>query len=385
MTTQLFSSRFSWQRFFEEYWQRKPLFIKNAIDLSQISLNKDKLIQLACEEDIESRIVKHKVDSSSWQVEHGPFDVDDTFWQQENSPWTLLVQSIEILDDDFSQLLKQIPIPRWRIDDIMVSYASDGGGVGPHIDQYDVFLIQGSGKRHWRVGDKSQQLKEIFVDDALKQVSSFEATIDVITEPGDLLYIPPNVAHHGTAIDSCMTFSVGFRAPNLQELLPHYTENLLASLEKSARYTDAQGVPFNDVLHVDESSFAKFATDFQSILWDALALKEAFLAQVTQQRNDFLFEDEELDSPVNPTTISELNLCEAMIGKHDRIASLRHENQMLIGINGEVFSSSMTFYNWLTKLYNTPETWVPISLDDDADKTLLWSLYESELVQIQTF
>lgn len=198
--------------FLNEYWQKKPFLIRNPWGAWSNPLEPAELAGLACEESVEARIVTQR--NGRWAVEHGPF-TEARFGQPDAGPWTLLVQAVDHHVPDVAALIDPFRfMPNWRIDDVMVSYATDGGGVGPHFDQYDVFLIQGAGQRRWRVGGSCDQATALLPHDDLGLMEEFEATDEWTLNPGDILYVPPRIAHEGTAIgDDCMTYSIGFRAP----------------------------------------------------------------------------------------------------------------------------------------------------------------------------
>ncbi|WDE02861.1 cupin domain-containing protein [Thalassomonas viridans] len=212
------------EQFLKEYWQKKPLLIKKAFADFADPVSADELAGFAMEEEIESRIISRQ-GKNSWQVDHGPFAAFEQFGEQD---WTLLVQATNNWSPQTHTLLNPFRfIPNWRIDDVMVSFSTPGGGVGPHLDQYDVFIIQGQGKRRWQVGLPDNNLTQLLPHPDLKQVSDFTPVIDEITEPGDLLYIPPNHPHNGIAIDNSLNYSVGFQAPNNQELWSAFADKLL--------------------------------------------------------------------------------------------------------------------------------------------------------------
>jgi len=214
-----FPGGLSVRSFLQTYWQKKPLFMANALERVTPSLSRNELAWLATQDDVESRIVfvdRHKK-PAHYRVETGPFDVD--FLQ--NLPkrdWTLLVHDVEKHIPAMRGLFRQVPfIPDWRIDDLMVSFAAPGGGVGPHKDHYDVFLCQGIGQRHWRFStDEVAANEAASADIALLQ--EFSATKCHDTVAGDVLYLPPLVAHWGTATRACMTYSIGMRAPQASDL-----------------------------------------------------------------------------------------------------------------------------------------------------------------------
>lgn len=223
--------------FLRNHWQKTPCLIRNPWRDWQNPLDPDDLAGLACEDGVEARLVTRKRDD--WKVEHGPF-AEKRFAKTGKHPWTLLVQAVDQIVPDVAALIEPFRfVPNWRIDDVMVSYASDGGGVGPHFDQYDVFLIQGLGRRRWQVGPVADADAAMLPNDDLRLLADFTATDEWILEPGDILYLPPRFAHDGVAVgDDCMTYSVGFRAPSRAELIAHWCDHLLAELADDDRYAD---------------------------------------------------------------------------------------------------------------------------------------------------
>ncbi|QXQ05073.1 cupin domain-containing protein [Sphingosinicellaceae bacterium] len=224
--------------FLRDYWQKQPLLIRSPWASWSNPLEPNELAGLACEDGIESRLIVQKRDT--WKVEHGPFP-GSRFAKPGKKPWTLLVQAVDHIVPDVAALIEPFRfIPNWRIDDVMVSYATDKGGVGPHFDQYDVFLIQGLGKRRWQVGGLCDHATELLPHDDLRLLAKFEPTDEWILEPGDILYVPPRIAHNGVAVgDDCMTYSIGFRAPSRSELTAHWCDHLLEAMQEDDRYVDA--------------------------------------------------------------------------------------------------------------------------------------------------
>lgn len=223
--------------FLRDTWQKKPLLIRNPWGDWRNPLDPDELAGLACEEGVESRLIMQK--RHSWKVEHGPVP-ESRFGKLGKTPWTLLVQAVDHHVPDVAALVAPFRfVPNWRIDDVMVSYAADDGGVGPHFDQYDVFLIQGLGRRRWQVGALCDSDTPLLPHDDLRLLADFTPTQEWILEPGDILYVPPRVAHNGVAVgDDCMTYSIGFRAPARSELIAHYCDDVLGRLEDEDRYAD---------------------------------------------------------------------------------------------------------------------------------------------------
>ena len=223
--------------FLREYWQKKPLLIRSAWKSWSNPLEPDELAGLACESEVESRLIMQS--QASWELEQGPLD-PSRFGKLGTRPWTLLVQAVDHHVPAVAALLEQFRfIPNWRVDDVMVSYAVDQGGVGPHFDQYDVFLVQGLGRRRWQIGGFCDETTELLPHDDLRLLARFDPVEDWILEPGDMLYVPPRLAHNGTAVGSdCMTYSIGFRAPSREELIVNWSECVLEGLDADDRYTD---------------------------------------------------------------------------------------------------------------------------------------------------
>jgi len=223
--------------FLRDYWQQKPLLVRNPWRKWDNPLAPDELAGLACEGDVESRLITET--RKTWALEHGPL-TEQRFATLGKKPWTLLVQAVDHFVPDVAALLKPFRfIPNWRIDDVMVSYAVDGGGVGPHYDQYDVFLIQGLGQRLWQLGSACDAQTPLLPHDSLRLLRDFIPTEEWVLNPGDMLYVPPRWAHNGVAVgDDCMTYSIGFRAPSSAELVADWSDDLCAAMSDDDRYTD---------------------------------------------------------------------------------------------------------------------------------------------------
>jgi 50S ribosomal protein L16 3-hydroxylase len=211
-------------QFLAEYWQKKPLLIRNAIPNFEPPIDGDDLAGLSLEAEVESRLVI----GDDWALEHGPFE-ESRFASLPEQNWSLLVQGVDLWVPEVADLLSSFDfLPSWRVDDIMVSYAEDGGNVGPHFDYYDVFLIQGEGQRHWQIGQLCSEADLHTDSTALKILKNLEVLDEWTLNPGDMLYLPPKIAHHGVAIGQCTTFSVGFRAPAATEMLDDLATELLS-------------------------------------------------------------------------------------------------------------------------------------------------------------
>ncbi|MEQ1663421.1 MAG: cupin domain-containing protein [Thiobacillus sp.] len=220
--------------FLRDYWHKRPLLIRGALPGFNGLLSAAEMRELACRDDVESRLIQGS--GRHWQLDHGPFRKRDLS-KLPPADWTLLVQSLNHVLPEADALLSRFDfIPHARLDDLMVSYAVPGGSVGPHVDSYDVFLLQGQGHRRWKI---SAQTDLAMLDDApLKILRRFKPEEEWVLGPGDMLYLPPQIAHHGVAVDDCMTYSIGFRAPMVEELAQGFLMHLQDSLTLEGRYAD---------------------------------------------------------------------------------------------------------------------------------------------------
>ena len=243
--------------FLRDYWQKKPLLIRQALPGYQAPLAPEDLAGLACEQAALSRLVTYKRGKDQWQLRSGPFR-EEEFPKLGRKDWTLLVQDMDKWDADVRLLLDRFRfLPAWRVDDVMISFAVPGGSVGPHVDQYDVFLLQAQGRRRWQIDTDPDAPKGFRSDAELKLLREFTPSHEWVLEPGDMLYLPPGVPHHGEAVDACMTFSVGMRAPSQAELIVDLAEELAATLPEESRYHDPDLREPADAFEIDEAAFAR--------------------------------------------------------------------------------------------------------------------------------
>lgn len=214
--------------FYRDYWGKKPFIVKGYIapDMIEQFIDGDTLAGLSLEEDIKSRIITNNAAGNEWACEHGPFD-EDRYDDIGDQNWSLLVQNVEQFHPETAELLGQFQFsPRWLIDDIMVSFSATGGSVGPHIDSYHTFLVQGMGKRAWKIGNEIITEEELAENSDMKVLKhGFEGEIYEVSV-GDVIYMPPFFGHEGKTIDPAMTFSVGFLGPKMSEILGEYAQYL---------------------------------------------------------------------------------------------------------------------------------------------------------------
>jgi 50S ribosomal protein L16 3-hydroxylase len=274
-------------QFLRDYWQKHPLLIRQAFPGFEPPIQPDDLAGLALEETALSRLIIHDENRDRWKVKTGPLTEKD-FASTPDRNWTLLVQDVDKWDADVAALLEHFTfLPSWRLDDIMISYAEPGGGVGAHVDQYDVFLLQGIGQRHWAISTDPDAPKDFRPDVELKQLQHFEPTHEWMLEPGDMLYLPPGVPHDGIAFGGpCMTISVGMRAPSRAELTGDLADYLAERLPDELRYADADLAPAKSIGEIDRAALARVreALPFAAALDDA-TLTDWFGRFITRYRN----------------------------------------------------------------------------------------------------
>ena len=272
--------------FLKNYWQKKPLLIRAAFPNYQSPISAEELAGLACEDFVESRIITENETSPKWSLENGPFS-ETRFTDLPESHWTILIQGLNKLFPEFDDLLHEFDfIPSWRIDDLMASYAAPEGSVGPHIDQYDVFLLQATGQRKWMISEQVVNEDNFEPDLPLKIIKNFKAESEWILEAGDMLYLPPNVAHYGIGLDDCMTFSIGFRAPSHAELLSSYIDEHITSLPDNLRYQDSDLTASSHNGEISDISIDKIQAILLSHFNDKSKIKDWFGSFITEYLND---------------------------------------------------------------------------------------------------
>lgn len=260
------------EAFMRRHWQRKPLLVRDAFHGFEDPLSPREVLALAGSDDASSRLVRRR--GTSWTLEHGPFP-SSRFKQLPRRDWTILVQDTNHFSRRTDRLLANFDfIPHARIDDVMVSYAVPGGSVGPHVDSYDVFLLQGHGRRRWQI---SGQKDHSFVPDLpLRILDRFEPEEEWVLEAGDMLYLPPGVAHHGVAESECLTWSIGFRAPADGELAAGFLDYLRDRVAPQGHYADPGAAPATHPGELPEALVKHAAEVLARIRWtDAEVLEFA--------------------------------------------------------------------------------------------------------------
>ena len=279
--------------FMRRHWQKKPLLIRQAVPGFKPLLERAELLDLAAQDVVESRLVVQPSPDGKrpWRFRHGPF-ARKALPAFKQSGWTLLVQGVDLLDSRVHALMNQFRfVPDARLDDLMISYATDGGGVGPHFDSYDVFLLQAHGQRRWRIG--RQRDLSLQPDMPLKILAHFEPEMEFVLDPGDMLYLPPRYAHDGIAVGECMTYSVGFRSPSQSELANELLQRLAEeALDADQRnlYRDPKqaAVQHSGAIPAELTDFARLAVD--AALRDPLALQRVLGEYLSEPKGHVYFE-----------------------------------------------------------------------------------------------
>lgn len=363
-------SQFDPAAFLRDTWQQRPLLIRNPWDGWTNPLDPDDLAGLAGEPTVEARLVEGA--DGDWRAESGPFG-EDRFAKLGRAPWTLLVQAVDHHVPEVAALLTAFRfLPNWRIDDVMVSYASAGGGVGPHFDQYDVFLIQGLGRRRWRIGPRCDERSPLLPHDDLRLLAQFETVDEWVLEPGDILYVPPGVAHDGVALsDDCMTYSIGFRAPARADLISAWCDEALAGLDDDDRYADP-GLPAQaNPGEITADALAKLQALVLERLADPAAFARWFGAWTSEPKYP------EVDwSPEEPIAADDLAAALAdgaalLRNPASRFAFIREAAQTVLFVDGESYACAGDLAELAERIAAQDAFDIPAPLSDAAADLLL--------------
>ncbi len=270
------------EQFLNEYWQKKPLLVRNAMPEIIGLLEPADAQELALEEHVTARLIRQKnKNPNEWHVKSAPLTKGD--FQKLPNLWTLLVQAVDHYSFDIAELWKKFPfIPQWRRDDIMVSYAPKGGSVGKHFDFYDVFLVQGHGHRRWQLGQMCDESTQFIPDQPLKLLAEMDVHFDEVLAPGDLLYVPPGLSHYGVAEDDCLTFSFGFRMPNLSEMIDQVSDKFAENTSLKNPLADIARQQTAHLGEINSTEFAYLKTQLLDYLTQAPEFDAAIMAYMSE-------------------------------------------------------------------------------------------------------
>jgi 50S ribosomal protein L16 3-hydroxylase len=374
-------------QFMRRYWQKKPLLIRQAIPGIEAPVSREELFQLADSDDVESRLITHF--RQSWAMEHGPF-APEQLPSLKKRDWTLLVQGANLHADRARALLDRFRfIPDARLDDLMISYATDGGGVGPHFDSYDVFLLQVHGKRRWRVG--AQRDLSLKPGLPLKVLQHFDPQEEWVLEPGDMLYLPPHIAHDGVAEGECMTCSIGFRAPSTSELSGHFLYHLAERLGEaderngaaSARYKDPAQPAVTNPAKLPLLLIDRVGAILAALTWNEKDVASFLGTYLSEPKANVVF-----DPPRR--ALNEIRFIERVKKsglRLDKKTILLYDNTSYF-LNGEQETLPPTLKKWLPELadrrYLEGKRFVTLS-DDSSMTALLHEWYCAGWIQVDEF
>ncbi len=369
------------ERFLSDYWQRKPLLIRQAFPGFKNPITPDELAGLALDQDIASRLII-KQSETLWLLRHGPFS-EREFAGLPASDWSLLVSDIEKHLPDFIQYLEPFRfIPDWRIDDLMISYAPRGGSVGPHIDQYDVFLLQASGEREWRIHERPIENPQLLPDLELKILRQFTATQIHRLRAGDMLYLPPGIAHYGLSLDDqCMTWSFGFRAPSAAAMIAGYSQFVAERVSENLLYRDEDLVQQNNPGEITPQAIKQLFT----MLKDNYTADETLFAEWIGR---FLTESGG-SGWIGVAPEKSNNLLSAIVKAEkihrctqSRLAYISGDERCNLFANGEVYSCSPELAHTLCASYLYSTEKLAELAGDTQNLSVLNSLYQQQILLI---
>jgi 50S ribosomal protein L16 3-hydroxylase len=360
------------KKFLRNYWQKKPLLVRGALPGFQGLLSRDDLIRLACRDDAQSRLITQR--KGQWQVQHGPFS-SSTFSRLPKKQWTLLVQDVNHFLPSARDLLLEFNfIPHSRLDDLMVSFAPEEGGVGPHFDSYDVFLLQGMGRRKWQIS--AQHDKKLIADAPLKILEDFRPEQEWILEPGDMLYLPPGYAHNGVAKDSCMTYSIGFRAPTYQELATQFLVYLQDHCVIHGMYGDPDIHLQPHPGQISASMLRQARAALDRIRWNRGDIERFMGIYLTEPKPQVFF-----TPPSHPVTEQDFAYQVGQLGLELNLKSRMLWRKKNIFINGEVYTTGTAARRPLEKLADHLGLPIAEELNEEA-LTLLYEWYLAGYVDL---
>ncbi len=373
--------------FLNNYWQKKPLLVRNAFPEIQSPVTADELAGLACEENANARLVLEKDGDYPWQAEFGPFP-ESRFAELPETHWSLLVSDVERQLPQTKSLLHPFQfLPDWRLDDLMISYAPEGGSVGAHVDDYDVFLIQLSGQRLWKISKNFTN--ETLEDVDLRILKNFNAEDEWLLNPGDMLYLPPNVAHHGIAHACkddngdevhCMTASVGFRAPSIKTMTSDYVHYLNENIHDTTRFTDKTPELPSHHAEISDDTIDQFIEYLQR----GLALEhenvKRWLGEYRSDNNSFEENTKSYQEDFSDINLSELtkiiNQTPLLRAPYSNFLFSYQQNAALLFVDGISYGVSKEFAEFICS-ENQLEFQQLLPKMSNADKSVLLLLFNN--------
>ncbi|QDK97704.1 cupin [Acinetobacter tandoii] len=330
------------EQFLAEYWQKKPLLVRNALPEITNILEPNDVMELALEEHVTARLIKQKdKDPNQWSVKSSPLIKGD--FQKMPKLWTLLVQAVDHYSFDLAELWKKFPfIPQWRRDDIMVSYAPKGGSVGKHFDFYDVFLVQGYGHRRWQLGQMCDANTEFVSGQPLKLLPEMQVDFDEVLAPGDLLYVPPSLSHYGVAEDDCLTFSFGFRMPNMADMMDRVSDKFASNGFLKNPMLDIQRQHSSDIGQISKAELDYLKAELLQRLQNSDELDDAIMSLMSEPKYpDNIPEPDEIEAD-DLREILDTGY-EILLEPASRLLYTEQDTELLFWANGEQVCISEEF------------------------------------------
>ena len=350
------------QRFLRDYWQKKPLLIRQAVPGFAGLLDPKQLMALACDEDAQARLVTYQ--HGEFDLRHSPFAAKDFSGLSKKGQWSVLVQGVNHFLPEAGELLNRFDfIPHARLDDLMVSYAPKGGGVGPHFDAYDVFLLQGHGHRRWQI---STQADQTLIEGApLRILKDFKVEQEWVLEPGDMLYLPPHCAHNGIAEDDCMTYSIGFRTPWYQELAEQFLVYLQDRIDIKGTYADPDLKLQKHPSELGAAMLKQVGSAIRKIRWDDEDIAN-FLGSYLSEPKPHIF----FDGPARPLSATRFADTVRKNGVALDLKTLMLCQDHTVFVNGEAYRVRKSDYRVLRELADARRLAADTALTDDAQELL---------------
>ena len=372
------------EQFLSEYWQKKPLLVRNALPEIAELLVPDDVMELAMDENTTARLIKQKdKDPNQWTVKNSPLIKGD--FQKMPKLWTLLVQAVDHYSFDLAELWKEFPfIPQWRRDDIMVSYAPQGGSVGKHFDFYDVFLVQGYGHRRWQLGQMCDADTAFVEGQPLKLLSEINVDFDEVLAPGDLLYVPPGLSHYGVAEDECLTYSFGFRMPNVADMMDRVSDKFMSNQSLRNPLLDVLRDRPNSIGQVTQSELDYLKAELLAKLNDSTILEDALMSLMAESKYPENIPEAEAVGTGDLEEVLEQGYL-LQIEPASRLIYTNQNNQLLFWANGESICISTPFAPILKKIADGQAVELNIELaDDEVLENIAGLLNESILMLVPT-
>ncbi|MCU4329654.1 cupin domain-containing protein [Acinetobacter pittii] len=330
------------EQFLAEYWQKKPLLVRNGLPEIIGLLQPQDVQELALEEHASARLIRQKdKNPNEWHVKSSPLTKGD--FQKLPKLWSILVQAVDHYSFDLSELWKKFPfIPQWRRDDIMVSYAPKGGSVGKHFDFYDVFLVQGHGHRRWQLGQMCDANTTFVPNQPLKLLPEIDVQFDEVLAPGDLLYIPPGMAHYGVAEDDCLTFSFGFRMPNIAGMMERISDQFSANILLQNPVVDIARKQMSQIGEISSTELSYLKELVLAQLQDSTALDAAIMSYMSEPKYpDNIPEPDEIEADDLQEILHEGY--EVLLEPASRLLYTENNGILSFWVNGEALCIAETF------------------------------------------